>query len=97
MTEIIAAAVFVLWNIITFAMYGADKGKARGGRWRISETALIACAFLMGGLGSFLGMRAFRHKTRHLKFKLLIPLAIAVNIGIVALLFHTGILGTVGL
>ncbi|MCL2376335.1 MAG: DUF1294 domain-containing protein [Defluviitaleaceae bacterium] len=92
MTEIIALGIFALWNIITFAMYGADKGKAKKGRWRVSETALIACAFLMGGVGSFLGMRLFRHKTQHLKFKLLVPLAIIVNICVFVLLFYTGIL-----
>jgi len=93
MIEIIAAVIFVLWNIITFAMYGADKRKAKKGRWRVSEAALIACAFFMGGIGSFLGMRVFRHKTQHLKFKLLVPLAIVLNISVIVLLFYMGILG----
>jgi len=93
MIEIIAAAVFILWNIVTFAMYGADKRKAKKGRWRVSEATLIACAFFMGGIGSFLGMSMFRHKTQHLKFKLLVPLAIIVNIGVIVLLFYIGILG----
>ena len=29
---------------------------------------------LFGGTGALLGMRAFRHKTRHWKFRILVPL-----------------------
>jgi len=92
MTEVISAAIFALWNVITFSMYATDKRKAKKGRWRVSEATLIACAFFMGGIGSFLGMRVFRHKTQHLKFRLLVPLAILVNIGVIVLLFYAGIL-----
>ncbi|MCL2421071.1 MAG: DUF1294 domain-containing protein [Defluviitaleaceae bacterium] len=90
---IIAIGLWALWNIITFAMYGIDKRKAKKNKWRISEATLIACAFLMGGVGALLGMNVFRHKTQHLKFKLLVPLAVLVNIGLVvgvAYLCYTG-------
>ena len=84
---LIAIVVLIIWNIITFALYGIDKSKAKNNKWRISETTLIACAFLMGGIGSFLGMRIFRHKTKHMKFMILVPLAIIMNIAIVAALY----------
>ena len=80
---LLGITVLVLWNAIAFAMYGIDKHKAQKDKWRISEAALISSAFLMGGIGAILGMRVFRHKTKHLKFKLLIPLAVVVNIGII--------------
>ena len=89
------AGVLALWNVVVFAMYGRDKHKAQSNKWRTSESALIGCAFLMGGLGAFMGMSVFRHKTNHAKFKVLIPLALIVNIGIIAFLFYMGIL-TVG-
>lgn len=92
--NIYIAAAFALWNLITFSLYGIDKHKARANKWRISETTLIGCAFLMGGLGAFLGMRTFRHKTKHLKFRLLIPLAALANIGIVLFLLHRHLGGT---
>jgi uncharacterized membrane protein YsdA (DUF1294 family) len=79
---LVAAAIFILWNIITFAMYGLDKRKAVKGKWRTSEAALIVVAFLMGGIGAFLGMVVLRHKTKHLKFRLLLPLAVIFNIGV---------------
>ena len=82
----IALALFILWNIVTFALYGIDKSKAKNNKWRISEATLILCAFLMGGIGSFLGMRIFRHKTKHMKFMILVPLAIVINVAVVILL-----------
>jgi uncharacterized membrane protein YsdA (DUF1294 family) len=82
------AIVVAIWNIITFAFYGADKSKARKNKWRIKESTLIACAFLMGGVGAMLGMLAFHHKTKHLKFLLLVPLALMLNIGVAACLIY---------
>ena len=61
---IVLALVLVSWNIIAFTLYGVDKHKAKKKKWRVSETSLILCAFLMGGLGALLGMSFFRHKTR---------------------------------
>ena len=83
MLEVAVLATVVAWNIIAFALYGIDKSKAKKGKWRISEATLITIAFIMGGVGSVLGMRIFRHKTQHMKFRLLVPLAVVINIGIV--------------
>ena len=80
--------IMALWNIVTFALYGIDKRKAIKSKWRISEKSLIFCAFIMGSVGALSGMSVFRHKTRHLKFKLLLPLALIVNIGILALVWY---------
>jgi len=63
-------------NAIAFAAYGIDKWKARHGKWRISEATLILLAFIGGALGALLGMKVFRHKTQHWKFKILVPLAL---------------------
>ncbi len=87
------AVAAAIWNIVTFSLYGMDKGRARKNKWRISEATLITCAFLMGGVGAMLGMNVFRHKTQHLKFKLLVPLAVIVNIGVVVgCLYFMGII-----
>jgi len=76
---IIALAV---WNLLTFAMYGIDKQKAKNRQWRTSETTLIAAAFLMAAIGALLGMYIFRHKTKHIKFKILVPLGLIFNAAI---------------
>jgi len=73
-----------LWNIITFSLYGTDKKKAKRNKWRIKESTLIICTFIMGGIGALLGMCLFHHKTKHIKFLLLIPLAVIINLSIAA-------------
>lgn len=68
-------------NVITFIMFGADKARAaKGGRWRISEAALILAALLGGSIGALAGMRIFHHKTKHRKFTIGIPVILALQI-----------------
>ena len=62
-----------LMNLAAFAAMGLDKGRARRGRWRVSEKALFLPALLGGALGGVLGMRAFRHKTRRWYFRFGFP------------------------
>ncbi|MCL1788259.1 MAG: DUF1294 domain-containing protein [Defluviitaleaceae bacterium] len=76
-------AALVIWNLVVFMIYAIDKRRAEQNKWRISEAALIGNAFLMGGVGAFLGMRILRHKTKHIKFIVLVPLAIVVNLAVV--------------
>lgn len=71
--QIVFAAVMLI-NIVAFAAYGIDKRKAQKGRWRISESTLLLLAFFGGALGALLGMRVFHHKTKHWKFKILVPM-----------------------
>ena len=82
-THVHITIALLAWNLITFALYGIDKRKARKNKWRIRERTLILCAFLMGGAGAFLGMSLFRHKTKHIKFKILVPLAFALNVAVI--------------
>ena len=79
---------YVIWNFIVFLLYGVDKLKAKAGAWRISEKTLILCALFFGAVGAFCGMKVFRHKTKHAKFTILVPLLMVLNI---ALLIALGI------
>ncbi len=72
--------VISIWNLITFSLMGIDKYKSKKGHWRIKENTLLICAFLMGGVGSLLGMIIFHHKTKHAKFVIGLPLCIIANI-----------------
>ena len=56
--------VYLMLNVIAFSLFGLDKQRARRGLWRIRESVLLAVTWLMGGLGAWLGMRVFRHKTQ---------------------------------
>lgn len=78
-----AIALTVVMSIITFALYAIDKRRAEKNKWRIKESTLILFGFLMGAVGAVLGMKRLRHKTQHLKFKILVPLALIVNIAVI--------------
>lgn len=67
-------------NAAGFLFMLADKWKAKKNRWRIPEATLMTVAALGGSIGSLLGMYTVRHKTKHLKFTLGIPLILAVQI-----------------
>ena len=73
-------SVYIIWNVAVFLLYGIDKWKAKKGEWRISEKTLILCALFFGAVGAYFGMKKFRHKTKHTKFRILIPLLVALNI-----------------
>ena len=72
----------ILVNLIAFALYGIDKRRAKQGAWRISEYTLLLVALLGGSLGALLGMRYFRHKTRHRKFRYGVLLILLLQLGL---------------
>lgn len=67
-------------NIAAFAVMGADKYKAQRNKWRISEASIFALGLIGGGAGLYFAMKLFRHKTRHLEFRLGIPVLVIINI-----------------
>ncbi len=82
--------LLVIMNLLTFAAYGIDKHKAKKGSWRIPEKALILLALFGGSIGAFSGMKVFRHKTLHPKFKYGIPAILIFHIlmtGVIIFLF----------
>ena len=69
-----AAAVYLAAiNLAAFLTFGADKRRAKRNAWRVPERTLFLLALLGGSLGAVLGMRAFRHKTRHWYFRYGLP------------------------
>lgn len=70
---------FLVLYLITINAAGllfmlTDKIKAERGAWRISEATLMTIAAIGGSFGSYLGMQLFRHKTRHAKFTVGVPI-----------------------
>ena len=53
------AAYLVLMNLVTFWVYGADKRRARRGRWRVPERTLFLLPLLGGSIGALAGMRCW--------------------------------------
>ena len=77
----------LLINAVSFALMLADKYKAKKQLWRIPEATLFLSALLGGSVGALTGMYLVRHKTRHLKFTVGIPVILALQIIAVVFLF----------
>ena len=60
-------------NIALFALMGIDKRRAMKSKWRIRERTLFLLAAIGGSIGGILGMKVFRHKTCHRKFRFGFP------------------------
>lgn len=74
-------------SLIAFAAFGLDKYKAKADKWRTPEKTLFLLAILGGGIGAFLGMQIFRHKTQHKQFVIGIPLIMIAQLALFAWLW----------
>lgn len=70
----------LLINILLFILMGIDKRKATKNKWRIKEKTLLILCILGGSIGGIIGMYTFRHKTKHLKFKIGFPFIFIVQL-----------------
>lgn len=71
---------FFIINLFAIFLMKYDKVKAINNQYRISEKTLFLIALILGGAGIYIGMYLFRHKTKHVKFTVGIPLIIILNI-----------------
>lgn len=85
----ILIAYLLLVNVIAFFMYGIDKRKAQKGKWRTPEAALIGIAVIGGSVGALLGMKVFRHKTKHPKFVIGVPVILLLQLILAGVLYLT--------
>ena len=67
-------------NIIAIIITIYDKLCAIGRRWRVKENTLLLISALGGSVAMYITMQIIRHKTRHLKFMLGIPIIIIVQL-----------------
>lgn len=67
-------------NAAAFVLMLADKIKAKKNKWRIPEATLMGAAAIGGSIGAIAGMYCFRHKTRHPKFTIGLPVILALQI-----------------
>ena len=75
---------WLLINLLVFILYGVDKRRAKKQQWRIPERTLLLGTWLMGGVGAWLAMRTFRHKTKHLVFQISAPVGAVLSIAVMA-------------
>lgn len=82
------AAWLLVINLATFAVYGADKRRARRGAWRVPERTLLLLPLLGGSIGALLGMRVFHHKTKHWYFVWGVPSILLAQLALAAWLLY---------
>lgn len=78
-------AAWAVINLTVFALYGVDKSRAKRGAWRIPEKTLLLGTWLLGGVGAWLAMRMFRHKTKHTAFTISAPCGAVLSLIVMAL------------
>jgi uncharacterized membrane protein YsdA (DUF1294 family) len=70
----------ILINALAATLMLADTLKAKTRGRRIPENVLLGIAVLGGSVGVYLGMYLFRHKTKHPRFFIIIPLILIIQI-----------------
>lgn len=76
-----------IMNLYGFLIMGVDKKRAIRHAWRVPEKVLFLTSILGGSMGTWMGMYAFRHKTKHWYFVLGMPLILFLQIGILVYLY----------
>jgi uncharacterized membrane protein YsdA (DUF1294 family) len=85
--EIVYGCLIAL-NLLTLYLMAYDKSQARKHGRRIPERTLFLLAGLGGAIGSILGMRIWRHKTKHISFVIGMPVLLAIHIAVVYWIMH---------
>lgn len=73
-------------SLIAVIMTVSDKSRARKHKRRIAEKTLFGAAVLGGSAAMYLTMIAVRHKTKHKRFMIGLPLIMIVQTAIIALI-----------
>lgn len=79
---IIIAGYLLVINVTGFVLMFIDKRRAQNNQWRIKEATLFLTAAIGGSIGSMLGMKVFRHKTKHLSFLIGMPAIFIVQVAL---------------
>ena len=77
---LIIGSYFAVISLVAVIMTLYDKHAARNRKWRVEELTLLFVSFLGGSIAMFLTMRGVRHKTKHAKFMVGIPVIIVLQI-----------------
>jgi len=77
----------LLINALGFSLMLLDKFFAKKHLYRIPEATLMGVAVIGGSVGCLCGMYTVRHKTRHVKFTVGIPVIMAAQLALAAWYF----------
>ena len=71
---------FLLINVLTLVIYGADKMAACKTWRRVPESTLLVFGVVGGWPGAMVGQKLFRHKTQKQPFKTWFMVSVIVNV-----------------
>ena len=75
-------------SLVAVIMTIADKSKAKRDAWRIPEATLMLVGLFGGALPMYVTMKTIRHKTKHKKFMIGLPLEIALHAAIICAILY---------
>ena len=78
---------FLLINMLTLVMYGADKMAARKGMRRVPEATLLVFGVTGGWPGAIVGQQLFRHKTQKQPFKTYFIISVIVSVSVMGMIY----------
>ena len=82
-------ALYLLFiNVISIVLCLADKLKAKLDGWRIPEKTLFITSLIGGSVGMYITMQLIRHKTKHKRFMIGLPIIILVQCALLLWLLH---------
>ncbi|MBU8905131.1 DUF1294 domain-containing protein [Desertibacillus haloalkaliphilus] len=70
-------------NMIAVVTMKVDKHQAKKSQWRVPEKRLFFLALFGGAMGIYIGMKRYRHKTKHVTFTIGIPTIIILQIALI--------------
>ena len=79
---------FIIFNCLGYFSMYSDKKRAINNKWRISESMLLTICLFGGGIGSLIGMRVQRHKIRHRKFTIGVPILLVISYTLIGILSY---------
>ena len=79
-------------NIISAIVCFTDKILAIKHKQRIREKTLFLFSIVGGSVGMFFAMHLCRHKTKHKRFMIGIPIIIILQFALLTILIHKGII-----
>lgn len=76
-------------NLISIIVTIHDKRCAVKNKWRTKESTLLLLAAVGGSVGMYITMQVIRHKTKHIKFMLGLPVIIVCQCVLAWLIWRT--------
>ncbi len=70
-------------SLISVTVCCYDKFAAAKGNWRISEKTLFLLSILGGSIAMFTTMKLIRHKTKHAKFMIGLPIITLLQLALI--------------